>query len=89
MGTLLILPILHRRLSERSLDSRGRLTLPKELRERYGDRYSVVERHDGIKLIPLADDPLEALREEFADVDRSADELRERAREAALDEAGR
>ncbi len=43
----------------------------------------------GIKLIPLADDPLDALREEFADVDRSADELRERARETALDEAGR
>jgi len=48
------------------------------------ERYSVVERHDGIKLVPLADDPLDALREEFADVDRSADELRERARETVV-----
>lgn len=72
-----------------SLDSRGRLTLPKEMRERYGDRYHIVELPDGIKLVPVADDPLEALREEFADVEKSADELREDAREAALDEAGR
>lgn len=72
-----------------SLDSRGRLTLPKELRERYGDRYHIVELPDGIKLVPVADDPLDALREEFADVDKSADELREGAREAALNEAGK
>jgi bifunctional DNA-binding transcriptional regulator/antitoxin component of YhaV-PrlF toxin-antitoxin module len=72
-----------------SLDSRGRLTLPKELRERYGDRYHIVELPDGIKLVPVADDPLDALREEFADVDKSATELREGARETALNEAGK
>lgn len=72
-----------------SLDSRGRLTLPKELRERYGDRYHIVELPDGIKLVPVADDPLGALREEFADIDKSADELREGARETALNEAGK
>lgn len=71
------------------LDDRGRLTLPKELRERHGDRYHVVELSDGIKLIPIADDPLDALREEFEDVEKSADELRESARESALDGAGR
>ncbi len=72
-----------------TLDDRGRLTLPKALRERYGDRYFVVELHDGIKLVPVADDPLEALREEFADVEGTAAELREAGRETALDEAGR
>lgn len=77
------------RMSDATLDDRGRLTLPKELRERYGERYHVVDVHDGIKLIPVADDPLEALRDEFADIDKSADELRHAAREAALDEAGR
>lgn len=76
-------------MSDATLDDRGRLTLPKEIRERYGDTYHVVDVHDGIKLIPVADDPLEALRTEFADVDKTADELRAAARDAALDEAGR
>jgi bifunctional DNA-binding transcriptional regulator/antitoxin component of YhaV-PrlF toxin-antitoxin module len=76
-------------MSEATLDDRGRLTLPKEIRERYGDRYHVVDVHDGIKLIPVADDPLDALRDEFADVEKTAEELREEARQAALDEAGR
>jgi bifunctional DNA-binding transcriptional regulator/antitoxin component of YhaV-PrlF toxin-antitoxin module len=76
-------------MSETTLDDRGRLTLPKELRERYGDRYRIVELHDGIKLIPIADDPLDALRAEFSEVEKSAEELREGARDAALNEAGR
>lgn len=75
-------------MGETTLDDRGRLTLPKELRERYGDRYHIVELPHGVKLVPVDEDPLEALRDEFADVDASADELREAAREAALDEAG-
>jgi bifunctional DNA-binding transcriptional regulator/antitoxin component of YhaV-PrlF toxin-antitoxin module len=76
-------------MSEATLDDRGRLTLPKELRERYGDRYHIVELHDGIKLVPVAADPLDALRDEFEDVEKTADELREEARDAALNEAGR
>lgn len=73
-------------MSEATLDSRGRLTLPKEIRERYGEHYHIVELHDGIKLVPIADDPLAALREEFSGVETSADELREHARREALDE---
>ncbi|WP_254545647.1 AbrB/MazE/SpoVT family DNA-binding domain-containing protein [Halomarina pelagica] len=76
-------------MSDATLDDRGRLTLPKEVRERYGDRYHIVQIHDGIKLIPVAENPLDALRDEFADVEKTAEELREGAREAALDEAGR
>jgi bifunctional DNA-binding transcriptional regulator/antitoxin component of YhaV-PrlF toxin-antitoxin module len=76
-------------MSEVTLDDRGRLTLPKELRERYGDHYHIVELHDGIKLIPVSEDPLDALRDEFADVEKTAAELRERARDTTLDEAGR
>ncbi|MGQ3413444.1 AbrB/MazE/SpoVT family DNA-binding domain-containing protein [Natrinema sp. LN54] len=76
-------------MSDVSLDDRGRLTLPKEIRERYGEQYHIVQLPDGIKLLPIADDPLDALRDEFADVDKSADELRDEARDAALDEAGR
>lgn len=75
-------------MSEVALDDRGRLTIPKEIREEYGDRYRIVQLHSGIKLIPIAEDPLSALRDEFADIDKSVDELRTDAREAALDEAG-
>lgn len=76
-------------MSEASLDDRGRLTLPKAVRERYGERYHIVALPDGIKLIPVAEEPLEALRDEFADVEMSVEELRDRARDRALDEAGR
>ncbi|WP_254272314.1 AbrB/MazE/SpoVT family DNA-binding domain-containing protein [Haloarcula marina] len=76
-------------MSEATLDGRGRLTLPKEIRERYGERYHIVQLHDGIKLIPIEEDPLEALRSEFADVEKTAEELRQGARAAMLDEAGR
>ena len=76
-------------MSEATLDDRGRLTLPKELRERYGDQYRVVELYDGIKLIPVAEDPLDALQEEFVDVEMTASKLREDARDGAVDEAGR
>lgn len=75
-------------MSDVTLDDRGRLTLPKELREEYGERYHLVQIHDGIKLVPIADDPLDALRDEFAAVDKSAETLRAEARETALDEAG-
>ncbi|MFC7140569.1 AbrB/MazE/SpoVT family DNA-binding domain-containing protein [Halosimplex aquaticum] len=75
-------------MTEVSLDDRGRFTLPKQFREEYGDRFQVVRLDDGLKLVPVAEDPLEALRDEFADVDKSADELRDDAREQALDEAG-
>lgn len=76
-------------MSEATLDDRGRLTLPKEMRERYGDHYHIVDLHDGIKLVPISEDPLDALQEEFSDIDKTAAELREDARDAALDEAGR
>lgn len=76
-------------MSDATLDDRGRLTLPKEVRERYGDRYHIVQIHNGIKLLPVAENPLDALREEFSDVEKTAEELRTEAREMALDEAGR
>ena len=76
-------------MSEATLDGRGRLTLPIEIRERYGKHYHIVQLHDGIKLIPIEDNPLDVLRSEFANVEKTAEELRQEARNAALDEAGR
>ena len=66
----------------------GRVYIPQRLRDKFGDRFELVDRGDRLVLIPIADDPLEALREEFADVDGSATELRDRARSDALDDAG-
>ena len=68
--------------------SDGRIYLPKDLRERHGERYKLVERGDRLALIPVSDDPLASLRAAFADVDGSALELREDGRETTLDEAG-
>jgi len=76
-------------MSESTVDDRGRLYLPKDVREKYGDRYRIVRLKSGIKLVPVADDPLEALREEFSDIDKSVDELMDGIRDDELDEAGR
>jgi hypothetical protein len=42
-------------------DEQGRVTIPKEVRDRYGDRFRLVELDSGIKLVPIPDDPLGAL----------------------------
>jgi hypothetical protein len=41
-------------------DRQGRLYIPEEIRERYGERYHIVTYEDRIELIPVADDPLAA-----------------------------
>ena len=76
-------------MSEARLDGRGRLMLPKDIRERYGDHDRIVQLHDGLKLVPIEDDPLDALRAEFAAVEKTVEGLRTDARDTALDEAGR
>lgn len=85
----LYFPFLYLDMAEATLDDRGRLTLPKEIRERYGDHYYIVELGDGVKLVPVEDDPLAALQDEFADIDKPAAQLHKEAREEALDRAGR
>ena len=66
----------------------GRIYLPKELREKFGDRFELIDRGDRLVLLPIADEPLEALREEFAGVEKSSDELATGALREGLDEAG-
>lgn len=73
-------------MTEVTLDDRGRLTVPKEIRERFGDRYQLVRLRDSVKLIPVDDEPLVALREEFAQVDVPVRELRAATREEAMDQ---
>ena len=66
----------------------GRIYLPKHLREKFGSQFELVDRGDRLVLVPVAEDPLAALREEFRDVDASAEELKRGALDEALDEAG-
>ena len=66
----------------------GRIYLPKRLREKFGDQFELVDRGDRLVLVPVAEDPLEALREEFRDVDGSTAELKQGALDDTLGEAG-
>jgi bifunctional DNA-binding transcriptional regulator/antitoxin component of YhaV-PrlF toxin-antitoxin module len=76
-------------MTEVRTDTRGRVTVPKQLRERFGDRYRLVELDDGIKLVPIPDDPIERLRDAAGEElsDASPDELRDAADERGRDEA--
>jgi hypothetical protein len=49
-------------------DASGRLYLSAELRQKYGEKFHVVEYEDRIELIPIDEDPLQAVRDEIGDV---------------------
>lgn len=70
-------------------DERGRVTIPKKVRDRYGEKFRLVELDSGIKLVPIPDDPLEELRAAASDELREAalDDLEEAAREEAREQA--
>lgn len=71
-------------------DDRGRVTIPKKVRDRYGDRYRLVELESGIKLVPIPDDPLADLRAAASQELREAslEDLEKAARNEARDQAG-
>ena len=71
-------------------DDRGRVTIPKEVRDRYGDQYRLVELDSGIKLVPIPDDPLAQLRAAATDELREASlsDLKAAADEEARGQAG-
>ena len=67
----------------------GRIYLPKSMRKEFGEEFELIDRGDRLVLVPVPDDPLEALREEARKSDKTAEELKESALEEALEEAGR
>ncbi|MFB6127510.1 MAG: AbrB/MazE/SpoVT family DNA-binding domain-containing protein [Halolamina sp.] len=73
-------------------DGQGRLYIPKEVRGKYGQKYHIVMYEDRIELIPVADDPLTAVREAAGELhDASAAEIRENIEAEAkveVEEAG-
>lgn len=70
-------------------DDRGRLYLPKDLREKHGERFRVLDLPNRVILIPIDDDPLQAARDSIGDrfTDRSIEEVRADILEAAASEA--
>ena len=67
----------------------GKLVIPEDLREKFGEKYHIIEKGDKIILLPVSDNPLEALREEFGDVDKHVDQLKEEALETAMEDSGK
>ncbi|MDZ7746854.1 MAG: AbrB/MazE/SpoVT family DNA-binding domain-containing protein [Halobacteriales archaeon] len=70
-------------------DSHGRLYLSAELRQKYGEKFHIVEYEDRIELIPIDEDPLQAVRDEIGDEldGKSKEALREDALNRAKQEA--
>ena len=68
----------------KSTDERGRIYLPKDVRERFGDQYRIVELPNHVALFPVDEDPLEGLRAAVGDAfeGADADELKADVREA-------
>lgn len=75
----------------KSTDERGRIYLPKDVRERFGEEYRVVELPNYVALFPVADDPLAAVEEAVGDTleGKSADELKKEARRKWREETAR
>ncbi|QKY19571.1 AbrB/MazE/SpoVT family DNA-binding domain-containing protein [Halolamina sp. CBA1230] len=71
-------------------DGQGRLYIPKEVREKYGQKYHIVLYEDRIELIPVADDPLAAVREAAGELhDTAVEDVREDIESEAKAEAGK
>jgi bifunctional DNA-binding transcriptional regulator/antitoxin component of YhaV-PrlF toxin-antitoxin module len=68
----------------KSTDERGRIYLPKDVRERFGDRFRIVELPSHVALFPVDEDPVDGLRNAVGDAfeGMDADELKTHAREA-------
>lgn len=51
----------------KSTDERGRIYLPKDVRERFGEKYRIVELPSHVGLFPVDEDPLEGIRDAVGD----------------------
>lgn len=66
-------------------DDRGRIYLPKGLREKHGERFRVLDLPRRVVLIPVDEDPLQAVRDSIGHhfEDRPIETIREDAMAAA------
>lgn len=51
----------------KSTDERGRIYLPKDVRERFGEQYRIVELSNHVALLPVDEDPVAGLRSAVGD----------------------
>ncbi|WP_299234878.1 AbrB/MazE/SpoVT family DNA-binding domain-containing protein [Natronomonas sp.] len=72
-------------------DDRGRIYLSKDLRERHGERFRVVDLPSRIVLVPVDDDPIRVIRESVGAAFEGTDieDLREHARTTIAEETRR
>ncbi|MFC6732194.1 MULTISPECIES: AbrB/MazE/SpoVT family DNA-binding domain-containing protein [unclassified Haladaptatus] len=72
----------------KSTDERGRIYLPKAVRERFGDKYRIVELPSHVALFPVDDDPLQGIREAVGDAFEGEDagQLKKTARKCIDEE---
>ena len=69
-------------------DKQGRLYIPKEVREKYEERYHIVTYEHRIELIPAADDPLMTIRAAAVELrNASVEETRKDTEDEAKAEA--
>jgi bifunctional DNA-binding transcriptional regulator/antitoxin component of YhaV-PrlF toxin-antitoxin module len=66
----------------------GRVYIPKKTREKHGTKFELIDRGDKLILFPMPEDPLEALREEVGEIDKSVKELKKEARKTMMEQAG-
>ncbi|RLM34436.1 AbrB/MazE/SpoVT family DNA-binding domain-containing protein [Haloarcula sp. Atlit-120R] len=68
----------------KTTDERGRIYLPKDVRDRFGDQYRIVELPSHVALFPVDEDPLEGLRAAVGDAfaETEADKLKTESRKA-------
>ncbi|MFB6269026.1 MAG: AbrB/MazE/SpoVT family DNA-binding domain-containing protein [Halobacterium sp.] len=73
----------------KSTDERGRIYLPKDVRERFGDRYRIVELPSHVALFPVDDDPLAGLAAAVGDAfeGEDVDDLKAAARQRTAADA--
>jgi len=67
----------------KSTDERGRIYLPEDIRERFGEQYRIVGLPSHVALFPVDEDPLDGLQAAASGVFTETDvaELKMRARE--------
>ena len=78
-------------MSTVNVDSRGRVYIPKEMREEFGDKFKIIKTDSGIKLIPLDDDPVKGLSKamqgaEEIELDELDQSVEEKARKEVKDD---
>lgn len=73
----------------KSTDERGRIYLPKDVRERFGDQYRIVELPSHVALFPVDENPLDGLRDAVGNAfeGEDAEQLKATARTRIAQEA--